>query len=106
MTNIQPYRKPGEIIKPVGTYGLLRAPKPPKLPPLPKPHECSPPGFFHRIGLFLIDKPVREGSLFRCKECGLVSKFCVIDFVTGYWGRPSYVLHTEWKELGGDIEED
>ena len=100
-TSLTPYRSntaliPAEDQKP--SYGLLRAPKPP--PPV-KPHECHPPGFWKRLGCWLIRRPIHEGSLWRC-HCGqLVRLEYRNGDVSASWVMASDFYHHQWEQMGG-----
>lgn len=103
---IQPYRQNARSIqvkeasKPL--YGLIRLPR-------PEVHRCAYPGFLWRFFMGLTFRPVRSGSLYRCRECKDVWRLNRRnnDVWVLTWDRIGDYDHPEkrWLERGGAVED-
>lgn len=93
-TTITPYRQPGTVQphKPK-LHGFILA---------PKPHCCNKPGFITFFLMWLVCRPVVDGSLWRCHKCGKVWKrdgnYAIVKI--NAW---DHVSNAAWCEAGGEV---
>lgn len=66
----------------------------------PKPHVCSPPSYFMRLYYYLRGRPVNEGAVWRCNQCGDTFKWEYMSVLRSHmlWKK---VHISSWVNSGG-----
>lgn len=89
---IVPYRQNAMEKGKKKEFGLIRA---------PKPHECSPPGFWKRLFYRLTFRKINLNSLWRCPECKrFLSLYHSSSDMTADWINTGN-MKTDWLAKGG-----